>query len=89
MRNLDFDPACLDRLDDQLLLSPTESFVDVCYSEAVHDTVPVPILQPIQPRVRNSTRLYDRTAVSEEDPFHDWDENYSVKFKRRRQKQVS
>ncbi|KAJ8592481.1 hypothetical protein M405DRAFT_49272 [Rhizopogon salebrosus TDB-379] len=88
LHNLDFDPACLDRLDDQLLLSPTDSFVDVCYSEAVHDEIPVPLLQPIQPRVRKSTRLYDRTA-GDEDPFHDWDENYSVKFKKPRQKQMS
>jgi hypothetical protein len=63
--------------------------VDVCYSEAVHDEIPVPLLQPIQPRVRKSTRLYDRTAASDEDPFHDWDENYSVKFRKPRQKQVS
>jgi len=88
LHNLDFDPACLDRLDDQLLLSPTDSFVDVCYSEAVHDEVPVPLLQPIQPRIRKSTRLYDRTAASDEDPFHDWDENYSVKFKKPREKML-
>lgn len=90
MHNLDFDPTCLDRLDEQLLLSPTESFVDVCYSEAVHDdNIPVPMLQPIQPRIRKSTRLYDRTAATDEDPFHDWDENYSVKFKKARKKPVS
>ncbi|OAX40223.1 hypothetical protein K503DRAFT_636313 [Rhizopogon vinicolor AM-OR11-026] len=88
LNNLDFDPTCLDRLDDQLLLSPTESFVDVCYSEAIHEDVPVPILQPIRPRIRNSTRLYDRTAGGDDDPFHDWDENYSVKFKKPRQKRV-
>ncbi|KIK44510.1 hypothetical protein CY34DRAFT_619600 [Suillus luteus UH-Slu-Lm8-n1] len=87
LHNLDFDPTCLDRLDEQLLLSPTESFVDVCYSEAIHDeTIPVPMLQPIQPRIRKSTRLYDRTAATDEDPFHDWDENYSVKFKKARKK---
>ncbi|KAG0708639.1 hypothetical protein DFH29DRAFT_426375 [Suillus ampliporus] len=86
LHNLDFDPACLDRLDDQLLLSPTESFVDVCYSEAVHDDVPVPILQPIIPRIRKGMRLYDRTAANDEDPFHDWDENYSIKFKKARKK---
>ncbi|KAG2142307.1 uncharacterized protein EDB93DRAFT_1158443 [Suillus bovinus] len=87
LHNLDFDPTCLDRLDEQLLLSPTESFVDVCYSEAVHDNnIPVPMLEPIQPRVRKGTRLYDRTAATDEDPFHDWDENYSVKFKKPRRK---
>ncbi|KAG2043874.1 hypothetical protein BDR03DRAFT_940118 [Suillus americanus] len=87
LHNLDFDPSCLDRLDEQLLLSPTESFVDVCYSEAVHDdNIPVPKLQPIQPRIRKDTRLYDRTAATDEDPFHDWDENYSVKFRKARKK---
>lgn len=87
LHNLDFDPTCLDRLDEQLLLSPTESFVDVCYSEAVHDNnIPVPMLQPIQPRIRKDATLYDRTAATDEDPFHDWDENYSVKFKKARRK---
>jgi len=48
------------------------------------------MLQPIQPRIRKDTRLYDRTAGTDEDPFHDWDENYSVKFKKaRRKKPVS
>jgi hypothetical protein len=90
LHNLDFDPTCLDRLDEQLLLSPTESFFDVCYSEAIHDdTIPVPMLQPIQPRIRKGTRLYDRTAATDEYPFHDWDENYSVKFKKARRKPVS
>lgn len=32
-----FDPSCLDSLDDQLLLSPTDSFADVCWAEAVYD----------------------------------------------------
>ncbi|KAG2358092.1 hypothetical protein BDR07DRAFT_309710 [Suillus spraguei] len=87
LHNLDFDPTCLDRLDDQLILSPNESFIDVCYSEAVHDIgSPVPTLQPIQPRVRKGARMYDRTAATDEDPFHDWDENFSVKFKKPRKK---
>jgi hypothetical protein len=36
----DIDPSCLDALDDQLLVSPIDSFVDVCWAEAVdkHDS---------------------------------------------------
>lgn len=82
LRNVEFDPSCLDCLDQQLLLSPAESFSEVCYSEAVHDQVPVPMLQPLQPRIRKRTALYDRTAMSEEDPYHDWDENMSVRMKK-------
>ncbi|KAG2137336.1 hypothetical protein BD769DRAFT_1437784 [Suillus cothurnatus] len=77
LHNLDFDPTCLDRLDEQLLLSPTDC------SRRQHSC---PMLQPIQPRIRKDTRLYDRTAGTDEDPFHDWDENYSVKFKKARRK---
>ncbi|KAF9228484.1 hypothetical protein BS17DRAFT_745941 [Gyrodon lividus] len=79
LKNVEFDPSCLDRLDQQLLLSPTESFSEVCYSEATHDQVPVPALQPLQPRIRKRTAYYDRTAMSEEDPYHDWDENMSIR----------
>ncbi|KAH7883262.1 hypothetical protein F5I97DRAFT_1903671 [Phlebopus sp. FC_14] len=82
LKNVEFDPSCLDCLDQQLLLSPTDSFTEVCYSEAVHDQVPVPILQPLQPRIRKRTAYYDRTAMSEEDPYHDWDENMSVRCKK-------
>ncbi|KAG9312164.1 hypothetical protein JVU11DRAFT_7455 [Chiua virens] len=83
LKNIEFDSACLDCLDQQTLLSPTESFSEVCYSEATHDQVPVPMLQPIQPRIRKRTALYDRTAMSEEDPYHDWDENMSVRWTKR------
>lgn len=34
---LNFDKSCLDSLDDQLLLYPTESFADVCWGDAVYD----------------------------------------------------
>lgn len=81
LRNVEFDPSCLDCLDQQLLLSPADSFSEVCYTEAVHDQTPVPALQPLQPRIRKRTPLYDRTAMSEEDPYHDWDENMSVRWK--------
>ncbi|KAI6015580.1 hypothetical protein EDC04DRAFT_643766 [Pisolithus marmoratus] len=82
LRNVEFDPSCLDCLDQQLLLSPADSFSEVCYTEAVHDQGPVPALQPLQPRIRKRTPLYDRTAMSEEDPYHDWDENMSVRWKK-------
>ncbi|KAH0829114.1 hypothetical protein J3R83DRAFT_2581 [Lanmaoa asiatica] len=88
LKNVEFDPSCLDCLDQQTLLSPTESFSEICYSEATHDQVPVPILQPLQPRIRKRTAYYDRTAMSEEDPFHDWDENMSVRWERPSRKQV-
>ncbi|KAI0919244.1 hypothetical protein AcV5_002209 [Taiwanofungus camphoratus] len=32
-----FDVSCLDALDDQLLLSPIDSFADVCYAQSVCD----------------------------------------------------
>ncbi|KAF8549182.1 hypothetical protein OG21DRAFT_1515494 [Imleria badia] len=86
LKNVEFDPSCLDCLDQQTLLSPTESFSDVCYTEATHDQVPVPLLQPLQPRIRKRTAYYDRTAMSEEDPYHDWDENMSVRWTRPSQK---
>ncbi|KAI6145519.1 hypothetical protein BKA82DRAFT_995665 [Pisolithus tinctorius] len=82
LRNVEFDPSCLDCLDQQLLLSPADSFSEVCYTEAVHEQVPVPVLQPLQPRIRKRTTLYDRTAMSEEDPYHDWDENMSIRWKK-------
>ncbi|KAI6007558.1 hypothetical protein F5J12DRAFT_905477 [Pisolithus orientalis] len=75
LRNVEFDPSCLDCLDQQLLLSPADSFSEVCYTEAVHE-------QPLQPRIRKRTTLYDRTAMSEEDPYHDWDENMSIRWKK-------
>ena len=88
LKNVEFDPSCLDCLDQQTLLSPTESFSEVCYTEATHDPVHVPILQPLQPRIRKRTALYDRTAMSEEDPYHDWDENLSVRWSRPLRKPV-
>ncbi|KAI9568840.1 hypothetical protein HD554DRAFT_2021553 [Boletus coccyginus] len=82
LKNVEFDPSCLDCLDQQTLLSPTESFSEMCYTEATHDQVPVPALQPLQPRIRKRTAYYDRTAMSEEDPYHDWDENMSIRCAR-------
>ncbi|KAL4068672.1 hypothetical protein V8B97DRAFT_785372 [Scleroderma yunnanense] len=89
LRNVEFDPSCLDCLDQQLLLSPADSFSEVCYSEAVHEQVPVPVLQPLQPRIRKRTQLYDRTAMSEEDPYHDWDENMSIRWSKLPKKSTS
>ncbi|KAN0081366.1 hypothetical protein V8E55_008990 [Tylopilus felleus] len=82
LKNVEFDPSCLDCLDQQTLLSPTETFSEICYTEATHDQAPVPILQPLQPRIRKHTPYYNRTAMSEEDPYHDWDENMSVRWTR-------
>ncbi|KAH7911385.1 hypothetical protein BJ138DRAFT_929075 [Hygrophoropsis aurantiaca] len=81
--NVEFDASCLDFLDHQLLTSPTDSFSEVCWTEGTHDDYVVPVLQPIQPRIRKRVAYYDRTAGSEEDPYHDWDENLSVKIHRR------
>ena len=92
LRDVEFDPSCLDCLDQQTLLSPTETFSEICYSEATHDQdhqVPVPILQPLQPRIRKRAAYYDRTAMSEEDPYHDWDENLSIRWTRAVRKPVS
>ncbi|KIJ07768.1 hypothetical protein PAXINDRAFT_173302 [Paxillus involutus ATCC 200175] len=86
LKNVEFDPSCLDRLDHQLLLSPTESFSEICYSEATHDQGPVLVLQPFQPRIRKRAAYYDRTAMSDEDPYHDWDENMSMRRAKPRQK---
>ncbi|EGO26435.1 hypothetical protein SERLADRAFT_414476 [Serpula lacrymans var. lacrymans S7.9] len=79
LRDVEFDPTCLDALDNQLLLSPTDSFSDVCWAEAVRDDT-VTVLQPLQPRIRKSdTVYYNRNKVaSDEDPYHDWDEDFSV-----------
>ena len=89
LKNVEFDPSCLDCLDQQTLLSPTETFSEICYTEATHDQAPVPILQPLQPRIRKHTPYYNRTAMSEEDPYHDWDENMSVRWTRPARKPVS
>jgi len=35
--NPNFDPSCLDALDDQLLSSPIDSFADVCWADAVEE----------------------------------------------------
>ncbi|KAH7921444.1 hypothetical protein BV22DRAFT_731147 [Leucogyrophana mollusca] len=79
--NVEFDSSCLDFLDHQLLKSPTDSFSEVCWTEGTHDDYVVPVLQPLQPRIRKRVAYYDRTAASEEDPYHDWDENLSVKIR--------
>jgi len=55
----DFDHSCLDSLDDRLLLSPTESFADVCWDTAVYDE-PDRDVTPTPPHI-DTTGLY--TAV--------------------------
>jgi hypothetical protein len=47
------DPSCLDALDDQLLVSPIDSFMDVCWADAVvdHD----PYLDTDSPTLYNAT----------------------------------
>jgi len=51
--NTEFDPSCLHALDNQLLLSPIESFVDLCWAEAVidddSDDIPAPRAFHISP----------------------------------------
>lgn len=45
LREVDFDVTCLRALDEQLLHSPKDCFLDVCWAEAVYDEVE-PVLQP-------------------------------------------
>lgn len=56
LREVDFDVACLDSLDEQLLYAPKDCFMDICWAEAVYDDeYQLPMLQarPKQkPRVR-------------------------------------
>ncbi|KAF9235258.1 hypothetical protein BU15DRAFT_8494, partial [Melanogaster broomeanus] len=49
LREVDFDPSCLDALDEQLLRSPTECFSDMCWAAAVEDDVTVPVLRTPKP----------------------------------------
>lgn len=57
LREVDFDVTCLSALDEQLLHSPKDCFLDVCWAEAVYDEVQVevetevevPVLQPALP----------------------------------------
>lgn len=37
---VDFDSSCLEALDDQLILRPTDSFAAVCWADAVRDHSP-------------------------------------------------
>jgi hypothetical protein len=65
-------PSCLDALDDQLLASPIDSFVDVCWAEAVgeHDSV----LERDSPTLYNAPisapQVFDTKAL---DNYHDLD----------------
>ncbi|OJA20806.1 hypothetical protein AZE42_06516 [Rhizopogon vesiculosus] len=46
LREVDFDVTCLSALDEQLLHSPKDCFLDVCWAEAVYDEVEVPVMEP-------------------------------------------
>lgn len=42
---VDLDVSCLDALDEQLLLSPVECFIDLCWAAAVRDDVTAPVMR--------------------------------------------
>ncbi|KAF9222424.1 hypothetical protein BS17DRAFT_187876 [Gyrodon lividus] len=63
LREVDFDPSCLDALDEQLLRSPTECFSDMCWAAAVEDDVTVPVLHTPKPRSGPRTRKVDYGTV--------------------------
>ncbi|KIK97633.1 hypothetical protein PAXRUDRAFT_135923, partial [Paxillus rubicundulus Ve08.2h10] len=63
LHEVEFDPSCLDALDEQLLRSPTECFSDMCWAAAVEDDVAVPVLHTPKPRSGPRSRNCDYGAV--------------------------
>ena len=62
-----FDASCFDEIDDELLLNPWDSFADVCWMAAVHDTLVTP-RSPMRASLRVQTSMvYDR----DDDGFSD------------------
>ncbi|KIJ15647.1 hypothetical protein PAXINDRAFT_169084 [Paxillus involutus ATCC 200175] len=63
LHEVEFDPSCLDALDEQLLRSPTECFSDMCWAAAVEDDIAVPVLHTPKPRSGPRSRTCDYGAV--------------------------
>jgi len=69
---ISIDPSCLDALDDQLLVSPIDSFVDVCWAEAVGDHDPQLGAASDLPTLYNATMQAPKKAFDDYedlDPF--------------------
>lgn len=61
---VDFDASCLDALDEQLLVSPVECFVELCWAAAVHDDVTTPVMhRHTRTRARSFKCDYEHAAV--------------------------
>jgi len=61
---VDFDASCLDALDEQLLVSPLECFVELCWAAAVHDDVTTPVMHKhARTRARSFKCDNERAAV--------------------------
>jgi hypothetical protein len=76
---VDLDVSCLDALDEQLLATPVESFIDLCWTAAVQDDVNAPVL-------RRSTRSRARSFRGERErpPASPLARDYPGSFERTR-----
>ncbi|KAH7921445.1 hypothetical protein BV22DRAFT_731385 [Leucogyrophana mollusca] len=78
-----FLPLRLNSLDHQprLVLSPPDSPQpsECSSSTGTSDESGVPALQPLSQRISKGPGYYDRTVMDGCDPYHDWDENLSLK----------
>ncbi|KAG8220463.1 hypothetical protein J3R82DRAFT_3158 [Butyriboletus roseoflavus] len=63
---VDLDIACLDGLDEQLLLSPVESFTELCWAAVVDDDVTAPVIprRNTRSRARSFKCDYERAFPS-------------------------
>jgi hypothetical protein len=68
--DIDFDHSCLETLDDQLLLHPMDSFVDICWAEAVYDDADR-VTTPTGWSTSSSTARHDQLRVHLETPSDD------------------
>ena len=68
LREVDFDVTCLNALDEQLLHSPKDCFLDICWAEAVYDEVEVPVPQPEPQAMRVRTGRKDDAPPRRLDP---------------------
>jgi hypothetical protein len=66
LREVDFDVTCLNALDEQLLHSPKDCFLDICWAEAVYDEVEVPVLRVPTPE---KLRVVQSQKAKKDDSF--------------------